>query len=149
MTSLSPRYHLHRDRGTQGFSLIEMLLVLALIGIISGIAIPSYLGQRRRARVIGDAISNAKVLSMILESRKAENGIYGATSTYIWKADGTRPSPDIAPAFTPQGNSKMNFQLEITGVGLTYTLTVFDPTISDTTVAFQTDETGKELARLH
>ena len=67
---------------TRGFSLIEVLLVLAIIGILSSIAIPSYLGQRRRARVIGDAISNAKVIQMALESRKAENGTYGAPVSY-------------------------------------------------------------------
>ena len=89
-----------RSQRAKGFSLIELLFVLAAIGILSGIAIPSYLGQRRRARVIGDAISNAKVLQMALESRRAEVGIYGTALTICdWKADGTRPAAavDLAP----------------------------------------------------
>lgn len=138
-----------RSASNKGFSLIELLLVLVLIGIISAIAIPSFLGQRRRARVIGDAISNAKVLAMTLEGRKAENGLYGVAGDYTWKADGTRPSTDIAPSFTPQGNSKMNYTVTIANAGLTYTLTVFDPSLGDTTVAYQMDQSGKELARLH
>ena len=40
---------------TRGFTLIEMLLVVAIIGIISAIAIPSFLGQRRRARTVAAA----------------------------------------------------------------------------------------------
>ena len=79
--------------------------MLALIGIISAIAIPSFLGQRRRARVIGDAMSNAKVLSMSLENRKAENGLYGAAGTYGWKPDGTAP-PRTSPPSSPRATAR-------------------------------------------
>jgi prepilin-type N-terminal cleavage/methylation domain-containing protein len=135
---------------TRGFSLIEVLLVLAIIGILSGIAIPSYMGQRRRARVIGDAITNAKVLAMSLESRKAENGIYGTAGTYKWSSVGPTETtgPALIPTFVPKGNSKMNFSLTIGATGATYTLTVTDPSMSDA-VAYQTDQSGAELARMH
>jgi prepilin-type N-terminal cleavage/methylation domain-containing protein len=132
---------------SKGFSLVELLLVLALIGIISAIAIPSFLGQRTRARVIGDAMANAKVLAMALESRKADNGIYGTAGTYTWTAAGARPSTDLAPSFTPQGSSKMNYSVEVTGTGLTYVLTVTDPSIGSGVTAYQTNQAGVELAR--
>ena len=73
-----------RPNRARGLSLIELLLVIALIGILSGIAIPSFMGQRRRARVIGDAQSNARVIAMALETRKADNGIYGTGGPYTW-----------------------------------------------------------------
>lgn len=134
---------------TRGFSLIEILLVLAIIGILSGIAIPSYMGQRRRARVIGDAISNAKVLAMSLESRKAENGTYGTAGTYKWLTvdPNEHSGSDFIPTFVPQGSSKMNFSVAIGATGLTYTLTVTDPSMSDA-VAYQMDQSGAELARM-
>lgn len=139
-----------RSDRTRGFSLVELLLVLALIGILSGIAIPAYVGQRRRARVIGDAMSNAKVLQMALESRKAENGVYGTVSTtYDWKADGSAATgPALIPTFTPQGSSKMNYSVAVGATGITYQLTVFDPSLSASTVAYKTDQTGAELERL-
>ena len=132
-----------------GFSMIELLLVLAIIGIVSGIAIPTYLGQRRRARVIGDAMANAKVIAMMLESRKADNGIYGDIGTYAWlsgSAQGTSAT-SLLPAFTPRGNSAMDYTIQIASSGLAYTITIVDPSLA--TTAYQTDQAGSELQRLH
>ena len=110
-----------------GFSLIELLLVLALIGILSGIAIPSYMGQRRRAQVIGDAQANARVMAMALETRKADNGIYGATSTsYSWTS-GVPTNASFLPTLSLANATRMNFTVAITNGGLGYTLTVNDP----------------------
>ncbi len=142
---------MRRSPTTSGFSLIELLLVLGIIGIISAIAIPSFMGQRRRARVIGDAITNSKILAMMLESQKAEIGIYGADGTYTWtkQSDGTYVSSTaILPAFSPKGNTNMNYSITIGSSGLIYTITVSDPYYSGTPTAYQTDQTGAELARL-
>jgi prepilin-type N-terminal cleavage/methylation domain-containing protein len=130
-----------KDRN--GFSLVELLLVLAIIGIISAIAIPSFLGQRRRARVIGDAESNAKALAMMLESRKAESGIYGPVTSQVWTYTGTAPSASIslAPSFTPKGNSKMNYRVGVAGAGLSFAITVTDPFVGSAQV-LTLDQTG-------
>ncbi|WLT30605.1 type IV pilin protein [Geothrix sp. PMB-07] len=118
----------------RGFTLIEVLLVLAILGIISAIAIPSFLGQRRRARVIGDARSNAYVLIMALESRKADLGTYGIAGVYTWKADGSRPSTDLAPTFIPKGSSQMNYSVTVKADGISYDLSVTDPILNDASV---------------
>ena len=137
-----------RHSRARGFSLVELLLVLALIAIISAIAIPSYLGQRRRARVIGDAIANAKSLQMALENHRAETGLYAAGGTYDWKADGTGSTgAALLPTFVPQGNSKMDYSLVVGSTGLTYELTVKDTTLNGAT-AYKTNQSGQELARL-
>jgi len=131
----------------RGFSLIELLLVLAIIGIISGIAIPSYLGQRKRARIIGDARTNAEVLRMALETRKAETGIYAAPAVYSWTASGGAPTASTSPApgFVVKGASKMDFKVTVGNGGLSYLLDVTDPKLGPSVIVIQTDQAGRQL----
>jgi len=139
-----------RKANVAGFSLIELLLVLAIIGIITGIAIPSFLGQRKRARIVGDAQANAQVLRMQLESYKADNGTYGASgAVYNWTAAGGVPSTSagLALNFTPKGNSKMNYSVAVS-TALTYTLTVTDPSYAGATV-LKTNQTGSTWALMN
>ena len=136
-----------RLKNKNGFSLVELLLVLAIIGIISGIAIPTFLGQRRRARIIGDAKANSEVLRMALETRKAENGIYAAAATYTWTAAGATPIPantNPAPGFVVKGASKMDYRVVVANAGLSYLLNVTDPSQGNA-IVIQTNQAGQQL----
>lgn len=142
---------LNRTR-THGFSLVELLLVLAIIGVIAVIAIPSLSGQRQRARRIGDAEANARVIAMALEGLKAENGIYGpANATATWTPSTVAPTltgftASPAPAFKAQGNSQMTFVL--TAQPLTYTIDVFDGGTSGLKL-ITLDQTGARTVYVH
>jgi prepilin-type N-terminal cleavage/methylation domain-containing protein len=146
-----PEATMSRHNEAQGFSLVELLLVLAIMGIIAAVAIPSFLGQRRRARVIGDAQANAQVLRMALETRKADLGVYGTSgTTYAWTAKGgaaNSAAAAVAPDFSPKGNSKMNYAVGVTGGGLTYVLTVTDPSVGSA-VAYSVNQNGSVLAMM-
>ena len=137
---------------TKGFSLVELLLVLAIIGIISGIAIPAFMGQRARARSIGDAQSNSQVLRMQLESLKADTGTYGTGGPFAWNyspapVNTNAPTAATATAYPAisLASSKMNFTLTLGTNGLTYTIVVADPRQSGTPSIFKTDQTGASL----
>lgn len=134
----------HRNEG--GFTLTELLLVLAVIGVITAVAIPSLIGQRQRARRIGDAEANARILAMALEATKAENGIYGpANATATWEPGSATPTlvgftANPAPNFSPRGSSQMGF-IVTTPTTLTYQIMVrLQSSSGEQVVSF--DQTG-------
>ena len=70
----------------KGFTLIELLTVIAIIAILSAIAIPGYIGQKKRA-VRTEAYTNLQNLRMLEEQFFAENGSY----TTIGRLSGWKP----------------------------------------------------------
>lgn len=135
---------------TNGFSLVELLLVLAILGIIAGIAIPSFLSQRRRARIIGDAKANASVLRMQLESHRADTGTYGSGGvTYNWTQT-TAPNASVSPApnfIANKSTTNMTYGLTISTSGLAYVLTIKDTTLHNASV-FITNQNGSNTYTL-
>lgn len=63
-------------RALAGFSLVELMVVVVIMGILSAIAIPIYSGSRRRAQ----AIEASEVLSRIVRAQEAYRAHFGAYS---------------------------------------------------------------------
>ena len=65
--------HFNQKKGNEGFTLIELLVVIIIIGILSAIALPSFLNQSNKAKLT-EAKNNIRLAS---EAQKAHFVQYG------------------------------------------------------------------------
>ena len=69
---------LSRNIGQQGFTLIELMVVVAIIGTLAAIAVPNYLGYLETAK-FSQVIADLKGVELAAFSFQAENGRFPAT----------------------------------------------------------------------
>lgn len=62
----------------KGFTLLELLVVLAILAILIAIAIPVYKGQKEKAAITAHN-ANVRVLETAVESYKQDHGEYPET----------------------------------------------------------------------
>ena len=61
--------------GTSGFTLIEILLVVVIIGILVGVAMPKLAGRQRQAQIAG-ARSSIHSVALAIDLYEVDNGQY-------------------------------------------------------------------------
>ena len=121
--------NLHPDR--KGFTIVELLVVIVIIGILASITIVSYTGVANRAKIASlqsDLTNNAKKLQMYY----AENSSYPITLT------DTSHCP-LTPVASSQYCLKANSTLEYNGGPTSFVLKATDSTISN---SYQITEKG-------
>jgi prepilin-type N-terminal cleavage/methylation domain-containing protein len=67
------------NKKSRGFTIVELLVVIVVIGILAAITIVSYTGVTARAKTT-QAQSNANSAQSVAEAMNADNGSYPATA---------------------------------------------------------------------
>src|SRR5512145_2002009 len=80
---------LSKLRGKKGFTLIELMIVVAIIGILAAIAIPNFLKFQAKSKQ-SEAKTNLKAVFTAETAYFGENNTYGDFTTVNWEPIGSK-----------------------------------------------------------
>ena len=120
-----------------GFSLIELMVTIAIVGILASIAMPSYvsyLARGKRAEAKQALLENA----LFLETHYTTRGFYST-------AKGNNAAPTLPIAQVPRsGSANYTLSASITNTGYRLTATAVNSMASDDCGNFTLDQTGTQ-----
>jgi type II secretion system protein G len=96
LSLVCPVSHRHSTSRRVAFTLIELLIVVAVIAILAAIALPNFLEAQTRARV-ARVHSDLRTLTGALEAYSVDNNVYPPTNSFFDPV----PSRRFVPLTTP------------------------------------------------
>lgn len=87
-----------KGRGAEGFTIVELLIVIVVIAILAAISIVAYAGIQERARVSSIHASLSEV-NKLIKMHHAENGTYPIRSA--WTTQGPVTKDTFIPGLVP------------------------------------------------
>jgi type IV pilus assembly protein PilE len=109
---------MYKLRAQQGFTLIELMTVVVIVGILAGIAFPGYLSQLQKAR-------RAEAVITLEQLAQRQELFFGSFRTYTAVVAGPSACADAACGLNQSSTTSVGGHYNITaaGNGTSYTLT--------------------------
>lgn len=102
-------------RPQTGFTLIEVMITVAIVGILAAVALPSYTSYLRRGE-LPQASSQLSAYRLAMEQYYLDNRDYGNSDTCAPKSDGTS-------AITSTSGTRFTYTCTLSNSNQSYTLT--------------------------
>ncbi len=116
-----------RPNSDAGFTLVELLVVVAIIGILASVALAQYATYKQHA-VDGQMESSIQAGRHAIEAYFVDHDTYlTADETTLHDSYGFRYTPGVS--FTIINKTNLTYQLEVCTAGGSYPALVFDSTV--------------------
>jgi len=145
-------------RTKAGFSLVELMIVVAIMAILAAIAIPSFMRFSMRAKT-AEATMNIAAIRTCLESYRAENDTYTTSAPCVknpsaWAAGAGASTPQAWDTGTPwdelgfEPDGNVRYQYEVVATGTTFIITATGDLDEDSAIAtFILDSTDPDYPK--
>jgi len=123
----------------KGFTLIELMIVVAIIGILAAIAIPQYQDYITRAK-LSKAVSFVDPIKLAMANYAQENAGTFPSSGSAWTTIGLSAEPtattEVSAVTTTTGTGAI--VITLAGIGASYngSTVTFTPTVGSTAVSW-------------
>ncbi len=131
-------------KNIKGFSLIELMIVVAIIGVLSAIAIPNFLNYQLKSKT-AEAKTNLGTIKTVQEAYKAENNSYVVCAASPNATPTTSKQPWVdqgggfgAIGFSPLGSVFYSYAVTSTDTATSFTATATGNLDGDATNAVYT-----------